>query len=144
MVQAFSVHRPFPVVAYHNDCPLENVLRHLNMRTEHYTQMATKELNWRELNWKKWNGTKWNEIVFVFTFILIFSLNVAFAIHSLHSIWFIFMELFLISLMEKLCKLLALCVRISFFFCSYWLPHFVFLSLMLTNYKQWDGLPTRS
>lgn len=109
-------------VAYHNDCPLENVLRHLNMHTEPL-RTATQNPAVKE---KK---TKRNGNVFVYFW---FSRWMSFAIHfHFHSIWFIFMELFLISLMEKLCKLLALfssSLQLLLIAVS-------FLSLMLTNYK---------
>lgn len=138
MVEAFSVHRPFPIfsVAYHNDCPLENVLRHLNMRTEHY--------KWQRKNLtgtRRGKKTERNEMK-LYLFIFDFLVKCRLPLIPFHSIWFIFMELFLISLMEKLCKLLALfslfLIGISFLSLS------LSLSLMLTNYKHTrDGLPTR-
>lgn len=71
MVEAFSVHRPFPIssVAYHNDCPLENVLRHLNMHTEHY-KWQQKNLTESQRSRKKTERNEMQLYLFIFDFLV--------------------------------------------------------------------------
>lgn len=93
---------------------------------------------------KERNETERNEL---YLFILNFLVECRLPFISFHFVSFdsYLWKLFLISLMEKLCKLLALCVVVWCAFFALVDCRSVSLSLMLTNYKHTrDSLPTRS